>query len=292
MHKYLKAIGFSVLNKNDDLEVLLTDIVNKYDRKKVAFTDDGRQFVEFTKEYSADTGIKVCGEYIKNDEFRMEYYFPYLNGSQISSTEEIIIERKSDKEAYICACDDMRLGITLIFHLINTGDYLEAKNKKLDDRHIAAVSLSALSNEGKIILPVLHSENHVMERQKKVQKRTALIMAARNGDEEAIENLTADDMNTFNEVSDRAKNEDLYSIVDNCFMPYGFGTDIYSIIADIEGFEESVNSYTGEELCKLNLSCNDVNIDVCINKKDLLGEPAVGRRFKGIIWLQGEVMYR
>ncbi len=291
MHKYLKAIGFSMLNKNDDLEVLLTEIIKNYDRKKVAFTDEGRQFVEFTKEYSSDVGIKVCGEYFKDDEFRMEYYFPYLSGSQISSTEEIVIERESDKEAYICACDDMRLGITLIYHLINTGDYLEVKSKKLNTQ-IAAVSLSALSTEGKIILPVLHGENHVIERQKRVQKRTAMIMAAKNGDEEAIENLTADDMNTFNEVSDRARNEDIYSIVDNCFMPYGFGTDIYSIVADIEGLEEGVNSYTGEELCKLNLSCNDVNIDVCINKKDLLGEPAVGRRFKGIIWLQGEVMYR
>jgi hypothetical protein len=26
-----------------------------------------------------------------------------------------------------------------------------------------------------------------------------------------------------------------------------------------------------------------------MNKKDLLGEPAVGRRFKGNIWLQGMI---
>ena len=37
----------------------------------------------------------------------------------------------------------------------------------------------------------------------------------------------------------------------------------------------------------MNILCNDVPLDVCINEKDLLGEPEVGRRFKGQIWLQG-----
>jgi len=30
---------------------------------------------------------------------------------------------------------------------------------------------------------------------------------------------------------------------------------------------------------------------VCINAKDLIGEPEEGRRFKGVIWLQGFVNY-
>ena len=31
--------------------------------------------------------------------------------------------------------------------------------------------------------------------------------------------------------------------------------------------------------------------DVCINSEDLMGEPAVGRRFKGVIWMQGNINY-
>jgi hypothetical protein len=30
-------------------------------------------------------------------------------------------------------------------------------------------------------------------------------------------------------------------------------------------------------------------IDMCINSEDLLGEPAAGRRFRGNIWLQGQL---
>ena len=38
----------------------------------------------------------------------------------------------------------------------------------------------------------------------------------------------------------------------------------------------------------------DVNGDVykrqvCINEKDLLGEPAIGRRFRGNVWMQGNL---
>ena len=36
---------------------------------------------------------------------------------------------------------------------------------------------------------------------------------------------------------------------------------------------------------------NELVFDLCINEKDLYGEPAVGRRFKGIIWLQGYINY-
>ena len=41
----------------------------------------------------------------------------------------------------------------------------------------------------------------------------------------------------------------------------------------------------------MNLECNDMGFDICINAKDLLGEPEIGRRFKGSIWLQGHMNF-
>ena len=43
----------------------------------------------------------------------------------------------------------------------------------------------------------------------------------------------------------------------------------------------------GEDIYKFKVDCNDVLFTVCINSKDLLGQPEVGRRFKGQIWMQG-----
>jgi hypothetical protein len=51
------------------------------------------------------------------------------------------------------------------------------------------------------------------------------------------------------------------------------------------------NEMTGEEIYILSITCNELTFDVAINVMDLVGEPMVGRRFKGIIWLQGLINY-
>ena len=37
----------------------------------------------------------------------------------------------------------------------------------------------------------------------------------------------------------------------------------------------------------MKIESHDLEFIVCINSKDLLGEPQPGRRFKGQIWMQG-----
>ena len=106
------------------------------------------------------------------------------------------------------------------------------------------------------------------------KNRNNLIEAAKNGDEDAMETLTIEDI-------------DLYSIIDSCFMPCGIECDQYSVIGEIKEIRKIKNKYTNEEIYWLNLECSDLNFVICINGKDLLGEPAVGRRFKGQIWMQG-----
>ena len=116
-----------------------------------------------------------------------------------------------------------------------------------------------------------------------------LIERAQNGDEEAIENLTLEDIDTYSIISKRIQNEDILSIVDTCFMPYGIECDLYSVVADILEAHEVTNGYTGEKIWKLKLCYNGIKMDICINDMDLMGEPKAGRRFKGNIWLQGNL---
>ncbi len=42
---------------------------------------------------------------------------------------------------------------------------------------------------------------------------------------------------------------------------------------------------TNEELIQMTVESNNMQFDICINKKYLLGEPEIGRRFRGNIWL-------
>ena len=67
--------------------------------------------------------------------------------------------------------------------------------------------------------------------------------------------------------------------------------DRYNVMGEITEFVQTTNRLTGERMYQLSLLCNDLSFDVCINEKDLMGIPEVGRRFKGILWLQGKINF-
>ena len=118
-----------------------------------------------------------------------------------------------------------------------------------------------------------------------------LLSAARNGDQKAMETLTMEDMNLYSKASKRLATEDILSIVDTYFMPYGVECDCYSIMGIITEIKECVNDLTEEELYLLTLDVNELQFDVCVPRHKLFGEPKVGRRFKGNIWLQGKINF-
>ena len=148
MHKYLKSVGFSRLERKSELEKILAEVTEHYDRKKIVENEEGHLFAEISKEFGYDCGITVCGEYDENNVFQMEYYFPYFSGSQITSHEEIIVERHAGKESFAGACDDMRVGISLIFYLLNAGDYLNVCRKGMLRELNTSLSLSGLADSG------------------------------------------------------------------------------------------------------------------------------------------------
>ena len=118
-----------------------------------------------------------------------------------------------------------------------------------------------------------------------------MLKAARDGDEDAIENLTLEDMDTYTMISKRIENEDILSIVMSHFMPCGVECDQYNVMGDILNVELRENNQTKEKIYVMTIEANGIILDVCINQQDLVGEPAVGRRFRGIIWLQGLVHF-
>lgn len=290
MHSYLRAVGFSDISKKEMKEII-NEIIRDYDEKIIVDEDNHRLFAEISKSFGYDCGITVCGEYDENNEFQEEYYFPYFRGTGITTREDIIVERRSEKECFSGACDDVRIGVTLIFYLANAGKYLSEKYKNSIDDKRTTVTLSGLSTEGKILLPIRKNMEQIEKDHQVTRKREQLIHEARNGNEEAMENLTMEDMDTYSMISRRIANEDIFSIVDSYFMPYGMECDRYNVMGEIEELVETKNELTGEKLYQMTINCNELQFDICMNKQDLMGEPQVGRRFKGVIWLQGNLNF-
>lgn len=289
MHSYLKAVGFSEIKKRAEMKEIILDVIRNYDEKNVVSDHPDGTFAEFSKSYGYDCGITVCGQYDEDNRFHVEYYYPFFKGTGITTNEPVTVERHADKESFAGACDDLRIGITLIFYLQNGAKYMLEKSK--GNVLNKPLTLSGLADEGRILLPVLKDKEAVKVEKETSKNRSSLIAAARNGDEEAMESLTMEDMDTYSMISQRIVTDDIFSIVDSYFMPYGIECDQYSIMGEILDFMTFKNIITGEEICQLTLDCNDMQFDVCINKNDLLGEPKIGRRFKGIIWLQGQLHY-
>lgn len=285
MHKFLRAIGFSDITKKD-LDILIEEIKERPELMKVTTDSEGNEFGEFLREFAPNMGIIVRGSYLEDDSFEVEYYTPYFLGSQVTTQEPIDIEKHSEKESYAGVCDDPRIGVTLIFYLQNVADYLSERKAHSSDVNGGAL-LAGLSVDGKILLPEV--KKAVKAGRPNQKDRSQLISEARDGDEDAIESLTLEDMDTYSMLSKRVMNEDILTIVSSCFMPYGIESDQYSVLAEIVDLLEIENSLTSDTIYCMKLKCNDMVFDVCINKKDLMGEPEIGRRFKGNIWMQGTV---
>ena len=291
MHDFLRAVGFKNIKDQKELDELLQSIVSSPTNYMSARDSEGNEYAEFTKEFADSMGIIVRGEFTDHDNFRIEYYIPYFYGHGITSQEQTEVQKHAEKESYAGICDDMKLGVTLIFYLQNAADFLNEKSHGRKNFNSLTATLSALSLEGKILLPIKKSEKQIADTKKNSQNRNHLIAAAREGDEDAIENLTLEDIDTYSMISRRIVNEDILSIVDTYFMPYGIESDQYAILGEILTTSLIKNSRTEEEIYVLTINCNDLIFDLCINKKDLMGEPAPGRRFKGNIWMQGHINF-
>lgn len=291
MHKYLRAIGFGKLTDRKELQKLLTDIVVNGTDRAYTSNSENTLLAEFGKDFAEGIGIAVCGEFDEDDKFTYDYYYPYLRGNIISSQEDVTVERHAAQESYAGVCDDIKVGVSLIFYLQNMIPYVKVQNSGMLPVRGTTLTLTALSVKGTIMMPIMKTEKDLIRNKKTFQNRSQLINAARNGDEEAIESLTLDDMDTYTTISRRIQKEDVFSLVDTYFMPYGIECDHYSILAEIVECNLVKNNLTQEEIYVMTLNCNDLIFEMCINKDDLYGEPAAGRRFKGIIWMQGYINF-
>ena len=291
VNSFMRAIGFSKIRTEQEIEDILDEVFRKYTERRVVKEENGNAFVEYSKSYGPDFGITLCGEMDKNG-FHQEYYFPYFQGTGITSEEDLVVEKLNSREAYAGMIEDSRVGISLIFYVQNVTDYKKACiYDRLVNQQRINTTFSGLSTKGMILLPVCKSEEQRQNDLEAASKRNNLIAAARRGDEEAIESLTLEDMDTYSMISQRIQQEDVFTIVDTFLMPYGMECDQYQVMGEIKNLETAVNEYTKEKLYFMTISCNDMTFDICINQKDLLGDPEEGRRFKGTIWLQGHINF-
>ena len=294
MHSYFRAIGYSKLrNKIQQNTLIKTALKEATDRMEIDISSNTK-IIQFFYNIGGGIGLSVVAECDENGTIMVDNAFPYCIGNTTSTQPDIQIDGRTDMEAYSCISDDYNIGITLIYKLQNVVDYV--RSKWLNDyyKNPKKVKFGALSINGRILYGV-HLDHISLPYEKQPissKERKNLIAKARSGDMDALENLTLDDMDTYSLASKRIKEEDLFTVIDTYFIPYGIDNEHYSILGIIKKIDKINNEISEEMVYNLTVLCNDIYINVAINAIDLEGEPKVGRRFKGVIWLQGQIQFK
>lgn len=287
MYQYLRAIGLEKYNTKKKIKEL-TELVKRDATRKDSYQlNNEEELILYEKDFGEAVGVAVA-EVSSGDYTEKDFFFPYVRGLNCLFHENPEFEKYTVCNEYACICDENNLGIPLIFHVNNIVEYLRRKNGMFQEE-FNCMTLSGLSCKGMVILPIERDEHQKKKERKGNEIRNQMIDAAKAGDVEAMEQLTLEDMDTYTLVSNRSKKEDIFTIVNSYFMPYTVECDKYSILGDIIDVSVMKNAMTGEEFYYISLECNSIQIEVTIAKSDIIGVPEKGRRFKGYIWLQGEV---
>ena len=293
MNRYLRAIGFTTPPRRREIYRILELGIERPAYRAYTANDNDEEslLAQYDIEVGDGFGVTYCGEFDDVDEFHPDYYCPYLDSSTISSTEELTVEPRIDNDSYAGVCDDISLGAELIFRVRNGVEYRKNQHTSFLPLENTSVTLTGLSLDGTVLLPIHKSPEDIRRRKASDLKRRKLLNAARSGDEGAWKDITVEDMDLYATMMGFLPQEDIYSLVDSFFIPHGTECELYSIMGEIKACEERKNLITQEIVVVLQVECSGLPVDIAINEKDLCGEPKVGRRFRGVIWLQGKINF-
>ncbi len=301
-------IGFS------DFDELTDDVIHYFlsnrtlqEKRKVGDKTE----VEVFCENNENSGMIMRGHVNESTgKAKMNFFLPVHINKDVSLEGYVGVRKETVREAkrkgfYLGSVYCPQSGKDVVFALQNL--IIGLRNDEYKKEKIYSVHLSGMASEGKILLPATVNQN-VNTRIAVVASKSGLdkpeygLVPPKNplkglSDYDYIQNRGKKNKREFDE---RIKGETVYSVVDTmlnalfCESDTYMQEDIYMVVGNITKKTKQINKITGEEIYILKVLCTeyDVNIDICINSKALLGEPDIGRRFAGKVMMQGWIDWR
>lgn len=283
MNPYLRSIGLPD-DSRSAFEALMRDI-QETEKEYSPSLLKGRKTVFYHRSFGEGLGILIGGEKDENGIFYREYVLPYLRSKKTSAVLPCYIDEESTGYSFKGSIDDPRVGSNLVFSLINTEEFLSFPGR--EDTSSVEVCLSALAEEGKIILPIWQDEEKSLLTENTHKLHSNLVRGANRGNRRMEELLVDLDRDIYDTAMDALKDADLYSVVQTSFLPWGVESNTYQIMGVIVSFRTVKNAETGCPVIILDLLVNRIPLSVALPETGLFGVPEAGRRFRGIITLQG-----
>lgn len=289
MHEFLKSIGFASVQTKQELKALIDWVLEKPDRMSVVSMDKDFNLAEASREIRGHAGITVVGAIDESGSIVPEYYFPYLSTTHISSDAPLSYEKQSTRDGYVGMCEDDRLGMALIFDVKNNCEVIRAAQQHFPGRDdFTRVSLSLLMSDAMVILPISDRKRVPVSKERSLQDR--LLEAEEKNDAEALGQIAQEQIRHFERVMKRLRDTDIFSVVDNFFMPHGMESDRYYVLGTILSRALIVNERTKERYYRMIVESAGMEYAVAVNEKDLQGVPEAGLRLKGHGLLMGDLL--
>lgn len=286
---YIQALGFDAYDSKEKAESLVSDIVKNPTKRYISNYNKDHIRVEYFKSYGETFGLLVRGVLNDAEELSVYSLLPYATGTKITDTHEIDVVKVDDKDVFKGYCEEERAGTPISFYLQNVIDYLDIEEK--EEVYIEGIRLVAYCIEGTVILPIEKEEEDELLEEELSKYREELLDQARQGDEEALDMLEEEVIEASELLQERLKSEDILSILEGFFVPIDDNDDTFSILGEITDVTKMKNTFTGEAVYLLGLQCMNLNMDVYVSDKELIGEPSVGMRFKGTAWVHGSIQF-
>ena len=265
MNLYIRSVGFKDFSSDEEAKFLKNAIKNSENGQN---TRVNKKYKRALLLYSCSdtTGIGIYGR-IKDERFVYDHHFPYVLPGNHYYEGDILVRRNRSREGFQGVIGNTKAGGYEIFHITNSTDlfnYMENEGHEngyelvgLGGIHqliikASMVTFSAVALSGIIILPVMDKKNP----------------------EKDVDN------DIF---------KDLLSFVDTILMPNGPECEGYALTGEIIDYRLEENIITEEVIYILTIHANKITMDVAVNKDDVLGEPGIGRRFRGSVMLQGYI---
>lgn len=292
MNEYMSAVGLGGLSLNE-LEDIYRIVEKNPDLTQEARYLDGHSYqdriFELTKYITRRTGIRERGFLDRDGNFVRQEVFPFVESQEKATENGITLERLKSLPGCMARTEIPQLGCVLYSYIQNLYEISDGREfTEQTDALYDGLSLSGLSYTGMILLPKGDANDKELSRME--GHRNRLKNELYNGNDDAYDQLTLTEMQIYTKIDKRARKDSIYGVVETTFMPRGIEDDMYYCIGVIEDMSEDEIGFTGQSIYHLMLSCCGIRFEVTIGKDSLLGEPEIGRRFKGMVWMQSKIL--
>ncbi len=284
MIDFLSMLNVDYKADNNFIDRFIKEIVVERETIKEWSSSSYNKIVDIKRAYTESICLLVRAVIKEEKVLDVRLFMPVaLKGAFIKS-ENVDVSYSSENISAFAFTESEGGGIPVNFLLSNAEDYEDAIIHK---SKVRGVYLSAFSNEGMIVLPI---EDDVFFDES--GEENAKTVSNHFMESAGMRDISMSEEEYYEEMSfirDLLKTEDVLSVLEVYLFPVENIDAMYSLLGIIEDVKkETIRDSDGFIYC-LRLRTMGLKLDLLINEKDLLGEPKVGMRFKGNVWLQGRI---